>query len=170
MRRPPFSALLRLCLLLIGGMLSAPAAAETLIGTVVYVSDGDTLLLRTPAGEKEWIRLAEIDAPEKDQPSGLEAKEALMQRVNGRNLEVDYENRDGYGRLIGNIHHDGYNLNAEMVRSGLAWVYRRYSVSPELLRFEQEAKAQRIGLWAKLNPVTPWEWRKKMKRKQQKQE
>lgn len=165
MRKLPFPALVPLILLVIGGILPAPAAAATLSGEVIYVSDGDTLLLRTPAGDKEWIRLAEIDAPEKDQPGGLEAKEALMQRVKGRKVEVDYENRDGYGRLIGNIHHDGYNLNVEMVRSGLAWVYRRYSDSPELLRFEQEAKAQRIGLWAAPNPVMPWEWRKKMKRK-----
>ena len=156
-----FPALLQLCLLLIGGMIPAAAAAETLTGHVVYVSDGDTLLLRTPAGKKEWIRLAEIDAPEKDQPGGLEAKEALMQWVKGRTVEVDYGHRDGYGRLIGRLRHDGKYLNAEMVRSGHAWVYRRYSDYPALLRYEQEAKSRRLGLWSGPIPTPPWKWRRR---------
>lgn len=152
MRRPPYPTLLRLSLLLIGRMIPAPVAAETLTGHVVYVSDGDTLLLLTPAGKKQWIRLAEIDAPEKDQPGGLESKDALMQRVKGRIVEVDYEKRDGYGRLISHIQQDGANLNAAMVRNGHAWMYRRYSDSPALLRSEQEAKGATNRVMGRIRP------------------
>jgi endonuclease YncB( thermonuclease family) len=162
MRNLHFPALLRLltCLLV---LLPLPAVAATLVGEVVYVSDGDTLELRTPEGGKERIRLAEIDAPEKDQPHGLEAKEALMQRVKGRSIEVEYAKRDRYGRIIGRILLDGRDLNGEMVRDGHAWVYRQYSDFPDLLRLEEEAQAKGIGLWAEPNPIAPWEWRRRKK-------
>jgi endonuclease YncB( thermonuclease family) len=48
-----------------------------------------------------------------------------------------------------------------MVRRGAAWVFRRYSDDPELLRLEDEARAARRGLWAlpEAERVPPWDWR-----------
>ncbi len=52
-------------------------------------------------------------------------------------------------------------MNAEMVRRGAAWVFRRYSDDPALLRSEAEARAARRGLWAlpEAERVPPREWR-----------
>lgn len=161
MHRRPLPSLLMLILLLISGI-SLPAAAASMTGKVLYVSDGDTLLIRTGDGRKEWVRLAGIDAPEKDQPGGQEAKEYLLQRIRNRAVEVDSTDRDHYHRLIGVVKIGSENLNDEMVRTGHAWVYRRYTESPALLRYEAEAQSQRKGLWSEPDPVEPWKWRRKM--------
>ena len=60
-------------LLLVG----TPAAAETLSGRVVGITDGDTLTLLTVDRVQVKVRLAEIDAPEAHQPYGQRAKQAL---------------------------------------------------------------------------------------------
>jgi endonuclease YncB( thermonuclease family) len=48
-----------------------------------------------------------------------------------------------------------------MVRSGAAWVFRRYSDDPDLLRLEAAARAGRSGLWAlpEAERVLSREWR-----------
>ncbi|MBT6295987.1 MAG: nuclease, partial [Nitrospina sp.] len=45
-------------------------SAETIIGKVVKVADGDTFTIVDSKGFKYKIRLAGIDAPEQDQPYG----------------------------------------------------------------------------------------------------
>jgi len=58
------------------------------------------------------------------------------------------------------------DVNAEMVRQGAAWVYRRYSRDPALLVLEQEARDRRRGLWAlpEAERVPPWDWRRQQHR------
>jgi hypothetical protein len=47
-----------------------------------------------------------------------------------------------------------------LVKAGLAWWYRKYAPADDTLaRLEQEAKADRRGLWAQPNPTPPWNWR-----------
>ena len=55
--------------------LTLPASAETIVGKVVGVTDGDTLTLRTEA-ETLRVRLEAIDTPERGQPYGTKAKQA----------------------------------------------------------------------------------------------
>lgn len=159
MRSRPFPALLPLIILLIGGI-SLPAMAASMTGKVLYVSDGDTLLIRMEDGRKEWVRLAGIDAPEKDQPGWLEAKEYLLQRIAKNAVMVDSVGRDQYDRLIGVVTIGSDNLNDEQVRAGHAWVYRRYTESPALLQYEKQARVNRSGLWSEPDPVEPWKWRR----------
>jgi len=53
------------------------------------------------------------------------------------------------------------NLNWGQLNAGLAWWYRKYAPDdPILERLEEEAKAEKLGLWAYKNPMPPWEWRK----------
>lgn len=40
-----------------------------------------------------------------------------------------------------------------------AWVYRKYSKNPDLLRLEAEAREAKRGLWFDADPIPPWEWR-----------
>ncbi|BEP64430.1 hypothetical protein GmRootV213_49840 (plasmid) [Variovorax sp. V213] len=69
--------------LLLAGLLSLPAlaqAAEPRTCLVVGVSDGDTITARCGAAgnyEQIKVRFNGIDAPEKGQPFGRRAKEAL---------------------------------------------------------------------------------------------
>ena len=67
---------------------------------------------------------------------------------------------DHYGRIVGKVYLDKLYINAEMVRSGYAWFYRKYGKDLTLCDLENEARVNRFGLWTYANPTPPWEWRK----------
>ena len=52
------------------------------------------------------------------------------------------------------------NVNTELVRQGMAWVYRKYTDDERLYVLESEAKQAKRGLWLDENPIPPWEWRR----------
>ena len=141
-------------LILLAGLLGQPAHAD-FTATVTHVRDGDTVEL----GERA-VRLQGIDAPESDQPHGSAAGKALRRLVAGERVRVESHGRGDYDRIIGTIHHDGQDVNALMVREGHAWAYDEYlepgSVLPALERRAREADR---GLWARPDPVPPWQWR-----------
>jgi len=68
-------------------------------------------------------------------------------------------------RLVGKVTVNGVDANLEQVKAGMAWWYREYAKeqSPTDRRLyelaEQQAKAQRVGLWREAAPIPPWEWR-----------
>jgi endonuclease YncB( thermonuclease family) len=137
------------------------AAAADLRGRVVGITDGDTLTLLTDQRQQVRIRLAEIDTPERGQPYATRARQSLAELAFGKTARVTVRDTDRYGRAIGRVHAGPLDVNAEMVRRGAAWVYRRYSDDPALLRLERTARAERWGLWGlpEAKRVPPWEWR-----------
>lgn len=140
-------------------MVATSLLATTLVGWVVKIADGDTLTMLID-GRQERIRLSDIDTPERKQPYGTRAKQALANLTFGKTISVETTKRDRYGRVIGRVTVDGVDVNAELVRLGYAWVYRKYSNDAELLRLEQTARNERLGLWADGNAIPPWEWRR----------
>jgi endonuclease YncB( thermonuclease family) len=152
------------------------AAAETLVGRVVSVADGDTVTVLVGEREPVKVRLAGIDAPEKAQPFGQRSKENLSRLVFGKPVRVDWDKRDRYGRVVGKVWVQPVScptcpmtldVGHAQLTVGLAWWYRKYAgeQSPEdqgAYEFsEQEAKAKRVGLWSEPNPIPPWEWRRR---------
>lgn len=135
--------------------LHSPAA--TLHGRVVHIADGDTLTVLVDH-EQVKVRLAEIDAPEAHQDYGQRAKQALGNLVFGKVVFVDDEGKDRYGRTIGRVRLGQLDVNAEMVRTGYAWVYRKYAEDQSLYALEREAREARRGLCASDVRVPPWEW------------
>ena len=136
------------------------ADPQILTGRVVRVADGDTLTVLDSDQRQHKIRLARIDAPEKKQPFGGDAREALAGRVNNKDVRIEWKTRDRYHRIVGEVHLDGRRINRELVADGWAWHYVRYSKSNELREAEQKARNERRGLWRDENPVPPWEFRK----------
>ncbi len=136
------------------------AAAEELRGRAVGIADGDTLTLLTDGRREVRVRLADIDTPERGQPYGDRARQALSDLAFGKAVLVAVVDTDRHGRTVGRVLAEGLDVNAEMVRRGAAWVYRRWSRDPSLLRLE-EARAARRGLWAlpEAQRMPPWEWR-----------
>lgn len=128
-------------------------------GEVTGISDGDTLYLQVE-GAQVRVRLARIDAPEKKQAFGRRSEQSLRELVWKRVVTAKWHQLDRYGRPIADIFVDEFDVNAEQVRRGMAWVYRAYSRDSDLNRLEEEARAGRRGLWAEPNPVAPWVWRK----------
>jgi endonuclease YncB( thermonuclease family) len=139
-------------------VVGVPISAETLLGQVVGIQDGDTLTVRV-AGQSIKVRLAGIDAPERDQPFGHKSRQSLSRMAFNRTVSVAVQKIDDYGRTIGTVTIAGLNVEAEQVRRGLAWVYRQYSHDSQLLALEVEARAARRGLWVDANPTPPWDWR-----------
>jgi endonuclease YncB( thermonuclease family) len=134
-------------------------------GTVVGVIDGDTADIRLESGMIR-IRFHAIDAPESGQPNGKAAKAALSQLIFGKAVEVEPFEQDRYDRLVARVWLDGQDVNAEMIKSGNAWTYRRYADEPAYCEYEKAARDQGRGLW-RLPPadrVAPWEWRQRKSR------
>ena len=158
MRRMSVSPLLLVGLILLAG----PGWAETFTARVVSVTDGDTLkVLRN--GHSEIVRLRGIDAPEKGQAYGQRAKQFLSTLAFGATVTVQSFGRDRNGRLLADITlPDGRNLNEELVQAGYAWWFRRYSTEARLARLEHEARDARRGLWADLDPIPPWDFRRRV--------
>jgi endonuclease YncB( thermonuclease family) len=144
---------------------AAPDTPAQFVARCVGVADGDTLtVLLDQDGQKRplRIRLYGIDAPEKSQAFGTQAKKALSDLAFGKDLTVTSTGRDRYGRLLAWLAVGSTPINAEMVRAGFAWHYRRYAPKEQKLAdLEADARANRRGLWIDPAPVAPWEFRKK---------
>lgn len=138
---------------------STLANAAEFSGKVVAVIDGDTLLVIRD-GHPVKVRLAEIDAPEKAQPFGMESKKSLAEMVKGKQIKVASSAVDDYGRLVGKVHVGEVNVNHEQVRRGMAWEYSRYHSNRDLRALQAEARRARRGLWAEESAVEPLQWRK----------
>ena len=140
--------------------------------TVAKVLDGDTFYcipnqiiagVRIHKDGSISVRLYGIDAPEKDQPYGIEAKNSLKELVQGKTVRLDLKDIDKYGRAVALVFVDSLNVNLEQVKRGLAWAYLEYLGSPYISEYysaEKEARSKGLGLWKQTNPTPPWEWRK----------
>lgn len=104
------------------------------------------------------VRLAEIDAPEIDQPYGVEAQRIVCAMICGRDVEVE-ERGTSYDRIVGLIRVQGSDTSEAMVRAGAAWDYDQYDSNPAMPGLEATARRQGKGLWATPAPIAPWDWR-----------
>ncbi len=147
--------------------LTPAAYAETIVGRVVAVSDGDTLIVLDASNTQHKIRLSGIDAPERRQSFGEVSKQNLARLVFGKTVVVDWANRDRYRRIVGKVIVSRTDANLAQVKAGLAWHYRQYlKTQPAADRLsyaaaERRARTKRLGLWADAAPVPPWEFRRK---------
>lgn len=134
-------------------------AANSHLWRVVGVHDGDTVTCLDENNQQQKIRLAEMDAPEIGQDFGQVARDALADQVFGKTVEVRDEGKDRYGRWIGHLYVNGVDVNRQMIATGNAWHYAAYSKDQSLAELQDQAKAQRLGLWSQPNPTPPWEFR-----------
>ena len=144
------------------------AGAEPFLeGRVVRVFDGDTIEILLEGDVRRRVRLAGIDTPEHGQPWSNRARQALTERVAGKEVRINEVDVDRYGRTIGEVYADDVCVGCELVREGHAWVYRRFSDDPVLLALEADARAERRGLWglSESERTPPWKWREEQRRR-----
>ncbi len=160
-----FTNLFSLALLLFSFGLNA----GTIQGKVVSVADGDTITVLDATNTQHKIRLQGIDAPEKAQPFGQKSKQSLSQMVQSKQVTVEYQKKDKYGRTLGKVLHNGTDVCLEQIKLGMAWHYKQYkSDQPKEDRTlydqtEQDARAKKAGLWIDKAPTPPWEFRRQKK-------
>lgn len=126
---------------------------------VTGISDGDTAKVELD-GKSVRLRLARIDAPEHQQAWGNRSEQSLRELVYRKLVRIEWREVDRNGRPIVTMTVGSLDVSAEQVRRGMAWVYRAYSMDPDLLRLEASAREAKVGLWADPAPVPPWEWRR----------
>ncbi|WP_037073036.1 thermonuclease family protein [Rhizobium leguminosarum] len=137
--------------------LSTPAPAA---GTL-RVIDGDTIVLN-----EVTIRFSGIDAPEAGQkcasasggswPCGKAAIAALEQLVASGEVVCDDRGTDIYERQLGVCRVGNHEINTEMVASGNAWAFRKYSA--DYVAVEDKAHAAHLGIWQAAT-MPAWEYR-----------
>ena len=141
------------------------AQGGTISGRVVGVSDGDTITVLDTSKVQHKIRLAGIDAPEKAQPFGQVSKEHLSGLVFGKQVTVETDKTDKYGRNVGKVLVNGTDANLAQIKAGLAWHYKEYAKEQpaadraSYASAETQARASVQGLWRDPRPMAPWDWR-----------
>ena len=147
--------------------LSNFAHAKTIEGLVVGVADGDTITVMDQQKNTYKIRLQGIDAPEKKQAFGEKSKQSLHDLVHGKQVRIEYDKEDKYGRIVGKITLDDLDICLQQLVLGMAWHYKKYqneqSVADRVVYNDAELKSKslKLGLWADETPMPPWEFRKK---------
>ena len=155
-------------------------AGGRFVAELVRVTDGDTIVVRDADQSVQTVRLAFIDAPERDQPWGAEATGVLQRLTAGRWLTVEWHTTDRYGRRVGVVYvsHPAaeclglktcprdLDAGQTMIQAGVAWWYRSYAREQPAAARERYANLERIarerrkGLWRDYDPIPPWQWRR----------
>lgn len=136
--------------------IALPASSHAAL--VIGITDGDTLTI-LENNQPIKVRLANIDAPEKKQPFGQQARQSLSDLCFGKDAQVRPQNKDRYGRTVAIVVCEGIEANREQVVRGMAWTYSKYNKDAGLPAIEASAQAKHTGLWADKEQVPPWEWR-----------
>jgi endonuclease YncB( thermonuclease family) len=149
-----------ICAVILCCCIVSVAQSAEILGTA-HVIDGDTIDIGPVR-----IRLHGIDAPESDQSCataangvwdcGAVATRRLRLSVENQPIRCEARDRDLYGRVIGVCFKGDEDLNALLVREGLAWAYTRFS--NDYAAVEATARLERIGIWGAEN-IPPWEFR-----------
>ena len=138
-----------------------PSLAWADITGPVRVVDGDSLQV----GDQQ-IRLHGIDAPEMKQTCrwpnkvircGMIARDAMLDLIAGAQVRCEQKDIDRYGRDVATCSAGGFDIGANMVHTGWALAYRRYS--KQYVAIEERAEAAKRGMW-RGEFVPPWEWRR----------
>lgn len=150
----------------IGQFLQFPPQATPyfLYGTCIRIIDGDTFELKA-SNKKVRIRLAYIDAPEKKQYWGSEAKQFFQQEIQGKKVAVRVIGVGFYGRKLGEVIWQGHSINLRALRLGHVGLYphakfRSYEQKWEYLTAYYHASHRRVGMWARGKLLSPSFYRK----------
>ncbi len=105
---------------LIGAGLATDVSARCL--NVKHVIDGDTIIAADcNSGAEVRVRLANLSAPEVDEPGGAEATQHISSMLKHADLIVlDWHGEESYGRLVGDLYvrrsNSMVHINEEMRR------------------------------------------------------
>ena len=129
-------------------------------GDIIKVIDSDRTII---------VRLAGIDAPEQGQPFNHRARTHLTDLILHRTVFIFEYEKGLKNSLVGEVFLEGRSINIEMLRAGLAEVYRgKPPKKLDLILYlliEQEAREAKRGMWVLGDHyVSPSVWRLRNRR------
>lgn len=128
--------------------------------TISHFYDGDTV--KIDDGLRQYkLRISDIDAPERNQRYGKQARRALMKLCKQAKVNVTVTGIDKYQRELGYLTCNDISASEYLVEQGLAWFNVRYSNNLALQVAENRARQAKRGLWKQKKPMPPWVWRQK---------
>ena len=141
---------------------------STYTAHAVRIIDGDTINVRDITGEAHRIRLAMIDAPEREQPFGTEATKKLSELLRQGTVRLKVKCIDKYNREVAFVYCEGKDVSAEMLREGMALHYHMNFDNCEMYdKFEAAAKRCHKGLWLQEKIEKPWDYRQNLAKRRQ---
>jgi micrococcal nuclease len=132
---------------------------------VTNVVDGDTVDVNMD-GKTERIRLIGVDTPETKKPNmpvqcfGPQASDYTHKTLTGKSVRLEADpqddNRDRYGRLLRYAYlQDGTLFDESLITQGYGFAYVSFPFSKkaEFSLAQEQARANKVGLWAACAPV-----------------
>lgn len=128
---------------------------------VVYVTDGATIGVRTPAGQIARVRMIGVDTPETKKPGtrvqcgGPQATAYTKTALTGRSVWLEHDpvagRHDKYGRELAYIWLGDRLINNDIIAAGHGRQYafnnQNYRYRDTFERSETTAKARNLGQW-----------------------
>ena len=114
---------------------------------VVEVTDGDTFIIE--GGVR--VRLADINAPEKEFCLGKEAKKRLEELVLGKMIRIEFGRPDWFGRTIALIYQGDNWINQIMLAEGLGRYDSTQTIKEkdrQLLAAAHQAEREKRGVYS----------------------
>ncbi len=142
--------------------MSCSIQAETLVGRVVSITDGDTFVLQADR-QRRPVRLAGIDAPERVQPFGSRAQANLGQWLFQKQVTAECPSSGDGALPLCKVLVAGQDVGLRQLAEGMAWRDAGTLFPEDAAAYQQAelmAKLQRRGVWSETNPTPPWNWRK----------
>lgn len=127
------------------------ALALALTLTSPIATDGDTV-----QSGKVWVRLVQVNTPEKGECYYEEAKRYTEKflKLNGKLIltgDKSLDSFDQYGRRLGYLTKGNRNLNLELIKYGYAkplfFNRERGKYATQIEKYAMQAKAKRLGVW-----------------------
>jgi micrococcal nuclease len=155
-------------------ILNKPWTSDNEIVKVLSVKDGDSIVVSTKKGSKD-LRIWGIDAPEKGQPYANLARKRLEELILNKEVRIQKPKTDSFHRdlaflSISNSNNTNWiDVGSIILSQGLAW---HFNPDPEhnkpYQKLENDARKQKIGLWADSNPQKPEDYRRAERNKSSK--
>lgn len=126
---------------------------------VSKIIDGDSFVLTHSSGEEETINLVWVDAPEREQPHGREAKNFLREQLLNQSVSYTEQNE---------VMVNGENLNLKLLQQGMAWLAPMEGNFAQHFAYSEaqtDAMNNLRGFWGLDHGlrVPPWVWRQQGK-------
>ena len=112
---------------------------------VQRIIDGDTIEIEN----KQKVRLKGINVPEKNMPDYDTATNFLIKELENQTVQLEYSEKDRYGRLLGYLFVNKQNINMEVLSNGIGhlYYYEEDHYYEDLKQAEAYAQDNKLGIW-----------------------